>query len=505
MKTDTYARRAGLVVGGCALVGGAVAINHSLIGVFYDDGLYAGIAVALSNGQGYVHPHLPGAPAVVHYPPLYPLVLAPLFGTMSVAAAGLAGKLLNLSLAALTAALIAWHAVRRALVGQDAPRWLAPACVAMAALAIPVLTMQSVLFAEPLFGLLVAVAVIIADAPPARWRPSAGAAAAGLVAALALLTRTIGVAAGAGIVLFFLTVRRMPLREALYAALPVGLAVGAWGTWTVAHRGEIDPAMGINYGSYAEVVAQSGLAAFGSRAPDLARPLAVLTLGWLPVRSLYYVFCTAALAVGIFGFWLLLRRSAIGFSLLFYFAILAVWPFYPDRFLWAVLPWLALVWAAGAVAAYRALPRFRLVLGILLASVLLGYGQIEARGVWGRWWGTQQAVVSANFSELLPWLASLPPDAVLACDDEALVWLYTRRTTVPFYVYGYKRGVEIHASPAEQRAYLERMGVTQVLLASSADESAAELNDLLGAYPGWLTVVHTWPGRRALFQVHRER
>ena len=60
-----------------ALGGGALALNHQLVGVFYDDGLYAGIAYALSHGLGYVHPHLPGHPAVVHYPPLFPLVLAP--------------------------------------------------------------------------------------------------------------------------------------------------------------------------------------------------------------------------------------------------------------------------------------------------------------------------------------------------------------------------------------------------------------------------------------------
>ena len=51
---------------------GAFTINDSLVGVFYDDGLYAGLAVALVRGAGYVHPHLPGTPACIHYPPLSP-------------------------------------------------------------------------------------------------------------------------------------------------------------------------------------------------------------------------------------------------------------------------------------------------------------------------------------------------------------------------------------------------------------------------------------------------
>ncbi|HEX4573810.1 MAG TPA: hypothetical protein VH158_01670, partial [Gemmatimonadales bacterium] len=59
--------RAALAVGGVALVAGAVTLNHNLVGVFYDDGLYAGLATALAHGMGYVHPHLPGTPAAVHF------------------------------------------------------------------------------------------------------------------------------------------------------------------------------------------------------------------------------------------------------------------------------------------------------------------------------------------------------------------------------------------------------------------------------------------------------
>ena len=49
-------RRAGLVVAALAAAAGALTLNHDLVGVFYDDGLYAGIAVALAHGLGYVHP-----------------------------------------------------------------------------------------------------------------------------------------------------------------------------------------------------------------------------------------------------------------------------------------------------------------------------------------------------------------------------------------------------------------------------------------------------------------
>jgi hypothetical protein len=94
---------------------------------------------------------------------------------------------------------------------------------------------------------------------------------------------------------------------------------------------------------------------------------------------------------------------------------------------------------------------------------------------------------------------------VLATDDEALVWLYTRKPAVPFYLYGYRGSTEIQATPAEHRAYLEHQGVTHILFAGFGGGSAAELDALLGAYPGWLTIIHRWSGGRAVFSVNRDR
>jgi len=137
--------RAGLAVALITLVGGALALNHHLVGIFYDDGLYAGLGWALAHGRGYVYPNLPGTPVAVHYPPLYPLLLAPLFGLLSVPAAALAGKVLGVACAALANGLIAWHAARLQLLGAGTLSWLAAVVVATAALAIPSLTVLTVL------------------------------------------------------------------------------------------------------------------------------------------------------------------------------------------------------------------------------------------------------------------------------------------------------------------------------------------------------------------------
>jgi len=82
--------------------------------------------------------------------------------------------------------------------------------------------------------------------------------------------------------------------------------------------------------------------------------------------------------------------------------------------------------------------------------------------------------------------------------------LYTGRTSAPLYVYGYHGRTETRPTPAEHRAYLERQGVTHVVLTGFGSGSDVELRALLGAYPRWLTAVHAWPGGRAAFQARRE-
>lgn len=479
---------------GVTLAVGVLALNRALVGVFYDDGLYAGLATALATGLGYAHPNLPGTPAAVHYPPLYPVVLAPFFGLFSVAGAALAAKLLNAVLGAAAAGLIAWHATKTALLGPTAPRWLAPVIVGGAAIAIPVLATQTVVFAEPLFAVLLAIVIVLADRGERPW-------ILGIAAALGLLTRSIGIAGAAGVVVFLIT-RRAPRRALVAVLLPVIAAALAWSAWVMAHQHAIDPELALGYGNYSAHLSQAGLTAVAVNVPDLSRPLEAITLGWIPLRWLYHILATAGLGIGLYGVALLVRRSSIGLALIFYLLILAVWPHPPDRFLWAVLPWLALAWAAGALELWRRWPRVRLLLGLLVTLIVGGYLNYEVRGFAGRWWDAQARNISANFVELLPVVQTLPDSAVVASDDEALVWLYSRRQSVPLYLERYRGRELITPTPAEHRAYLDRMRVTHVLLASSSSPSARQLKALLDAYPRLFTALYRWSDGRWLFAVN---
>ncbi|HEY6808897.1 MAG TPA: hypothetical protein VI160_08935 [Gemmatimonadales bacterium] len=498
------ARRIGWSVALVALAGGLLTLNRSLVGVFYDDGLYAGLGWALAHGWGYVHPNLPGAPAAVHYPPLYPVVLAPLVGALPLSAAAVAARLLNIVFAAAAWGLAAWHATRSELLGPGAPRWLAGAVVAAAAIAIPWLTVLGVLLSEPLFALLLSLTIVFADRPPSGWTPGRAALLAGGCAALALLTRSIGVAAGAGIVGYACVVRRDGWRTAAAAALPVAVAGLAWGLWIARHRGGIDPDLASDYGSYFETVRAAGLGALGSSTTDLGRPLGVLTLGWAPGRAVYLAAGIPALGVGLYGLWILARRSAVGITLAGYLAILGLWPFPPDRFLWAVLPWIGLAWAAGAVALWGR-RRLRVPVAVLAVALAAGYVRYQWKGFAGHYWDYAASRISANFSELLPGLDSLPANAVLATDNEPLVWLYVRRPMVPLYLFRYQGRLLLEPPAAVHRAYLERQGVTHVLLSGTGTATAQELARLRAAYPAWLAPVREWPGGRILYEVRHDR
>ncbi len=501
--------KAGLVSAAATLAVGLLTLNQALVGVFYDDGIYAGLAIALASGHGYVHPNLPGMPGAVHYPPLYPALLTPFFGMLSLKAAAIAGKILNALLNAGAAGLITWHVTKTELLGTGVPRWVPGAIVFATAVAIPVLATQGVLFAEPLFSVLLVVAIVAADSLTGcplstSWRGGQGVRIwlAGAAGALALLTRSIGIAVIAGVVCFLL-LRRAPRRVVTAVALPGLVAALLWGLWVATHARQIDPALALGYGTYFAHLSQAGLSAVPVNARDIWRPLEGLTFSWIPVVWLYVIVAMVSIGIGLYGLFVLSRRSSVGLVLVLYLVVLVIWPYSPDRFLWGILPWLALAWFAGILQLSRLWPRLRIPAAIFALFVAGGYVQYEFRGFNGHWWDAQARDISANFAELLPVVQNLPDSAVVATDDEALVSLYSRRRAVPFYLESFRGRELIRPTPAEHRAYLERMGVTHVLLASATSSTAIELRGLLGAYPSLFTAIYRWPDGRWLFAVNR--
>jgi hypothetical protein len=506
--------RAGWAAGAGLAVALVVAahLTRSLVGVFYDDGIYLALARSLVEGHGYRLLYLPGAPGAVHYPFLYPLWLAALWKLAPAFPANVVVfKLANAALLGLGAALLVLYLDRR--LGQ--PTWRLAVLVAVAATALPLVTVATVLFAEPLFLAALVGACWAGDAAreaPTPARAMVLAAVAGLLAGSAALTRSLGVTVAAAIPLSLVLARRP--RAALIAAAAAALCLMPWLLWVAHHRVEVDPALVAGYGTYTDLLTQAGWATLSPTGiRDLLRPIGAVALA--PLGGWFRFFLgVPALALVVAGLGSLLKRApALGWTLLAYAAIVLIWPYGPDRFVWAAWPFLAIAFLAGAelvaararAAAPAAAAVGRWCVAVTVLAVVVGYGFYQVRGYVRGDVTALQRGISATMTDLLPWVRqSTPPDAVVAGEDEALLWLYAGRRAVPSYVWRYRGRGEESLGPDSLRAWFDRAGVTHVLLSGPGSDAAPTLNQLLGRYPGYLRVVRVWPGPAIAFAVeHR--
>ena len=490
-------------------VGAVVALNlpSTLVGVFYDDGIYLTLARSLAEGHGYRLPYLPGAPAAVHYPFGYPVFLAGLWRLWPSFPANVAlFKAANAALMGLFAFMLS-ASLGAKVTGR---RWLGALVVAAGATAIPLVATASVLFAEPLFLVLATGACWAAEsARHADGKRLVGlVAGAGLLAGAAALTRSIGVAVVAGVVI---ALWRRP--RAAAAAGAIGLApLVPWGLWVAAHHAETDPAILSNYGTYGDLVGQSGWGwlSLGNVA-DLGRPLAALALPPMPL-ALWTAAAAWTMLVITLGVVVLARRApATGWTLAGYLALVALWPYGPDRFLWAVVPWLALAFAAalgwmhqqGAdQRSWRGLLRpLALVTGVL---VVTGFTLNGARGYLLGSATAAQRGISETFRVVLPWVREAThPNDVIAGEDEALLWLYTGRRAVPSSLWRARGRSAEYLGPDSLKAYFDRMGVQHVILTGPGSDAARTLDAMLARFPGYLNPEQVWPGPMMAFRVAR--
>ena len=483
---------AGLVVG--AVV--AANLSGALVGVFFDDGIYLSLARSLAEGHGYRLLYLPGAPGAVHYPFLYPLFLSALWKVVPAFPANVpVFKAANAVLLGLSAALLVLY-----LHGRMAwPAWRLALVVVVAATAVPLVTVATVLFAEPLFLVFLIAACWAGEAArtcegrEGAWRR---AAVAGVLAAAAALTRSLGITVVVAVPVALALARRP--RAALVAAAASGLCLAPWLWWVARHRADVDPALLSGYGTYGDLLAQAGWA---PSAGALLRPMGAVALapfhGWLR-----FFFGVPALGLLVAGAGVLLRKaSVLGWVLVLYGAVIVIWPYGPDRFVWAAWPFLAVAFVAGAeqvaARARTAAPALRAlapwaVLAVV-AAVAGGYGYYQVRG-YGRGDVTRlERGISASFADLLPWVReTTPPSAVVAGEDEALLWLYTGRRAVPSYVWRYRGRSDESLGPDTLKAWLDRAGVSYVLLSGSGSDAAPTISQLLGRYPGYLHVARMW-------------
>jgi hypothetical protein len=193
-----------------------------LFGYQHDDGIYYVTAKALASGQGYTIPSLPGSPAQTKYPPALPLTLAVawLVNPDFPANLAVASWIMWLWLPALLGvSFLLWR--RLGFIGWR--RWILAAMLALNAY---ILYFTSTFLSEIPFAVFLIAALLAADDRSEK--------SAGVLASIAFLFRTIGLAALALPALWFLRGERQRAVRFLIGFLPPAAAWIFWSKWNQA-------------------------------------------------------------------------------------------------------------------------------------------------------------------------------------------------------------------------------------------------------------------------------
>lgn len=445
--TSTHRREAILVGAALGLAYWALQLSvPRALGAFHDDAVYVALGRAIAQRHGYHSIYAAGNPVHLRYPPGLPLIFAVLWtvGRTLPVVAGLAGGL-SIAATSVAAGLVWW--IARAKLGLHP--WTALVWSLGPFLLDSALLYFSLPISEPYFVLGWAVALVLAYR--LSERPSLPRAAVlGLVIAAAVLTRTQALAVLAGL-LGAMMLQRIPWRATVTFLVAALLPMAVWG------------------------LAHGRMAAAG---PLSSQPDEASYLSWVPVRhagqlpaflvaairvnwGVYWdqiprhltdvkmagvVLLAAALALAIGGGVVLGRRhTALTLSVAANAAVLLLWPWPQDRFVFAMLPFAGLLTAAAVDAAVvKAVPRVRLAvyatLGLFALSVAsrqttlrtFAYLPVGPRRILGFPYPGHFIVANTRFVlTVSQWLRdqTTPQDRVLS-DAPAAIYLYAGRQAV---------------------------------------------------------------------------
>jgi len=440
-----------LAVAVAVLAGGWLVVVPGVAGTFQDDGVYVATARALAEGDGYRLVNLPDAPPQTRYPILYPALLSIVWLAGDDVHGRIVGmQVLTMMLAALAVAGAGLFLVRFGYVRRASA--LAGGLLAAASPA--VLYFSTQVLSEMPFALVLVGALWMAE----TWlrddaRTPARDFATGVLLAAPFLCRSIGiVVAPALLALGWLRGRALG-----WVLAGVSLAAGPWLAWTAmqANAEVFDVGLGPQTGylgwwtwtglllDHAVVRANlwRALESFGYLALPGIAALAYSRLAWAGVLMAL----AGALAFG--GIlWRIARREALPAVLAAYLAVVAVWPWPPERFVVPLVPFLLPAFCEVLHALVRRLLAplaserrgTRVATGLVAAGVVvtLWYGGAElalrrmivhASGY--PYLGIPEKLVSwQSFADAFAWLArNAGPDDVVASGFDSMTALYTGR------------------------------------------------------------------------------
>jgi 4-amino-4-deoxy-L-arabinose transferase-like glycosyltransferase len=434
-------------------------------GIYRDDAIYFSSAKALADGRGYILPSFPGTPPQTKYPVLYPWLLSWVWKWNPTFPDNLGPSVCLTALFSCGFLVLTFQLLRKFKGVGD---WPAVAMVAVCASTPVFLMVSGSLMSDSLFMFLATAALLLGDKALRASGRLPSAALVGVLAGLAVLTRSVGLAVVGGIVMAGLFRRALRQAAAVCAgAAPFVLAPFWAGRMSRAVGGAGLP----NHSAALPPGWQQTLAYYTSYpkvwrfcVPNVHVFLSVLrgNLGafletpawyWLhPALKIGTGFAATALGAPLMLIALagILRQARsdewkpLHFVFALYSGVLLVWN-YPvmDRFLLPFLPLFCLgLWVEGKHLAGLlgdALRAGRTGERVLAGVIAAGLAAFAGTAVWNAFEfyrphpsAQQQAArLRQDKAQAYDWIRenTLPEDRIVACED-GRVYLYTGRQSV---------------------------------------------------------------------------
>jgi hypothetical protein len=470
----------GLLIG----VAASAAINPHILGLFHDDGVYAVVAKALADGDGYRIISLPGEPAQTKYPFFYSALLSVIWRLAPQFPANIVYlKSLNvvILLAIFFVSVVYYQRSRKSEGG------LAPVVFAAIVCTNPLVFSFTDYVLSDLLLVLLSVWMLAACRPADDDSTFTRTPFIGVIAGFACLTRV--AAAPMALAGFLHTYISRGARGVGWFAGVVSLMIAPWLFWVYGATGQNAGGSLFNYYvSYNFSGGRvGGLAELFGVVVGNARYLAD-SFQMLYLTELLPGLVIPLAAITALGMSRSLRRDELATWSFFLSSVLLllIWPFNSSRYCVPLVPVMVLLLFRGVEYAGQWLERFQsikifsatlvwfpvavvLFLNLFwLSSFVLSQHPESTRGLYGRrlpyTWG--------GFEETFAWIrTNTRPDAVLATAYDPMYFLYTGRKAIRpalhrpakyFYPYG---GAQPDVGTAEEiKPQLVKLGAKYLIV-----------------------------------------
>lgn len=504
---------------GLALFGVGIASWYPVpTGIWHDDGAYMLIAKALAGGYSFTYEGVVGAPPATKFPPLYPITLAGIWTlTRSIGPATLVSTILNIGLLATAGALFGRFLYRSA----NLPLGLSLAVAAMGFASADVVRTALLALSEPLFILLVVLALIqwprvseamerLGGPPPADDARAARSVWSTLaLPALILIAVVATRSAGLALVLAFAAAilvsqsRLSRLAAAAFVTGPALLFIGVWDRWSAIQTTQIPEGARDLLGPYRGWLADQALsvpATFLGELPShtvgvLGSAIALLVPG-LTGAPLWTTGGILLVVAGLGTVILIRRLPPLGWFVPGYLAMLLLWPYLDRRLLVPLHPMLVTAIAVGGLALIQRLPgeAVRKTAVALAAIWMLGFGAVTTYRIADGWPTAPYRLRAVNLAATVEAMTkTVPDDAVVGAPEFwAALHLHGGWTVAPSVRFD-PRSIDpeapIWGTPDEQLALWSDSGIDHLLLEQGGQLHGAALDQLEEECPGSVLVL----------------